>query len=167
LPKSKKETVNKSQAIRDALQAHPDKSPAEIAESLKAKGLDISAQYVSTIRSNAKTKERKTKIVRRRNPGKSPGRNGFGTVQAALHFIREAGGLDQARQALQTVDEIQHALAVGLPSSKLWESVLGYGQAIARLLSLRLPGSTVPAVGMNCPVTDPGNHRTLPSHFPA
>jgi hypothetical protein len=110
LAKSKKEAVNKSQAIRDALQAHPEKSPSEIADGLKAKGLDVNAQYVSTIKSNAKTKGRKTKIVKRRMPGKVPRRNGFGTFQAALHFIREAGGLDQARQALQTIEEIQHAV---------------------------------------------------------
>jgi hypothetical protein len=110
LAKLKKKDINKSQAIRDSLQAHPDKSPAEIAEGLKAKGLDVSAQYVSTIKSNAKAKGRKTKIVRRPKAGEGAGRNGFGPVQAALHFIREAGGLDQARQALQTVEEIQHAL---------------------------------------------------------
>jgi hypothetical protein len=110
LAKSKKEAVNKSQAIRDALEAHPDKSPAEIAEGLKAKGLDVSAQYVSTIKSNAKTKGRKTTIVRRRKAGEGAGRSSFGPVQAALHFIREAGGLEQARQALQTVEEVQHAL---------------------------------------------------------
>jgi hypothetical protein len=110
LVKSKPQSVNKSQAIRDALQAHPDKSPAEIAEGLKAKGLDVSAQYVSTIKSNAKSKGRKRKVVKRRIPGTSPGRNGFATFQAALHFIREAGGLDQAREALQTIEEIQHAV---------------------------------------------------------
>ena len=65
MAKSKKEAVNKSQAIRDALDANPDKSPSEIAEELKARGLDVNAQYVSTIKSNAKAKSRRTKIVRR------------------------------------------------------------------------------------------------------
>ena len=59
MAKTKRETINKSQAIRDALQAHPEKSPSEIAEQLKAKGLDVNAQYVSTIKSNAKAKGRK------------------------------------------------------------------------------------------------------------
>jgi hypothetical protein len=110
LAKTKKASVNKSQAIRDALQAHPQRSPLEIAEGLKANGLEVSAQYVSTIKSNAKTKGPKTKSVKRRKPRASPGRNGFGTFQAALHFIREAGGLDHARRALQTIEEIQHAV---------------------------------------------------------
>lgn len=110
LAKSKKEAVNKSQAIRDALQAHPEKSPSEIAEELKAKGLDVNAQYVSTIKSNAKNKGRKTKLVRRGKAAAGRRRNDFGPVGAALHFIREAGGLEMARQALQTVEEIRHAV---------------------------------------------------------
>jgi hypothetical protein len=89
---------------------HPDKSPAEIAEALKAKGVNISAQYVSTIKSNAKSKERKTKIIRRRKPSDVAGRNAFGAFPAALHFIRQAGGLGHARQALQTIEEIQQAV---------------------------------------------------------
>jgi soluble cytochrome b562 len=104
MAKSKRETVNKSQAIRDALDAHPDKSPSEIAEELKAKGLDVNAQYVSTIKSNAKAKSRRTKLVRR---GRAGSRNGLGPVGAALEFIREAGGLEAAKHALQTVEEIR------------------------------------------------------------
>jgi hypothetical protein len=102
--KSKKEAVNKSQAIRDALDAHPDKSPSEIAEALKAQGLNVNAQYVSTIKSNAKAKDRKA--VTRRKPGRARN-NGFGTVAAALEFIRAVGGIEPAKQALQTVEEIR------------------------------------------------------------
>lgn len=109
MAKSKNEGVNKSQAIRDALQAHPDKSPLEIAEALKAKGLDVNAQYVSTIKSNAKAKGRKTKIVRRKPMGRAL-RNGLGPFGAALEFIRAAGGLEQAKQALRTIEEIQRAV---------------------------------------------------------
>ncbi len=48
-----KEKVNKSQLIREALAAMPDKSPSEIAEALNAKhGLKLPYQYVSTIKSN-------------------------------------------------------------------------------------------------------------------
>lgn len=110
MAKSRKEGVNKSQAIRDALQAHPDKSPSEIAEALKAKGLDVNAQYVSTIKSNAKNKGRKTKLVRRGKAATGRKRSEFGPVGAALHFIRQAGSLEMARQALQAVEEIRHAV---------------------------------------------------------
>ena len=107
MAKSRKDAVNKSQAIRDALAAHPGKSPSEIAEDLKGKGLNVNAQYVSTIKSNAKAKGRRTKLVRRR---KGMGQNGLGSMGAALEFIRAAGGLEQAKHALQTVEEIRQAV---------------------------------------------------------
>jgi hypothetical protein len=110
MARTKKETINKSQAIRDALAAHPDRSPSEIAEDLKAKGLDVNAQYVSTIKSNAKAKGRKRRVVKRRKPGARAARNGLGPVQAALELIRAAGGLEEAKHALQTVEEIRSAV---------------------------------------------------------
>lgn len=105
-----KRSINKSQAIRDALAANPDKSPSEIAEVLKAKGLKISAQYVSTIKSGMKAKHgRARKVVRRRKPGR-PSSNGFAPIDAALQFITAAGGIEQAKQALSTIERIQEAI---------------------------------------------------------
>jgi len=97
--KAKKEAVNKSQAIRDALAANPDKSPAEIAEELKAKGLDVNAQYVSTIKSNAKAKGRKRKLVRLRKPGGREATNGLGPVGGCAGFYPGSGrfGAGQTR----------------------------------------------------------------------
>jgi hypothetical protein len=109
MARSKAAAVNKSQAIRDALDAHPDKSPSEISEQLKAKGLIVNAQYVSTIKSNAKAKGRKTKVVRRKPTGRASS-NGVGLLGAALDFIRATGGLDAAKHALATVDEIRQAV---------------------------------------------------------
>lgn len=97
---------NKSQAIRDALAAHPDKSPKEIAEMLVEKGFKVNAQYVSTIKSNAKIKSRRV-VVRRK--GRSTG-GGSGPMAAALEFIREAGGLAQAQQMLSTIEQIGDAI---------------------------------------------------------
>jgi hypothetical protein len=111
MAKSKREGVNKSQAIRDALAADPDKSPAEIAEELQDQGLKINAQYVSTIKSNSKNKGkgRKKRVLRRRPAGRTP-RNGLGPVGAALEFIRAAGGLEEAKHALETVEQIRQAV---------------------------------------------------------
>jgi hypothetical protein len=105
-----KRSTNKSQAIRDALEANPGKSPSEIAEVLKAKGLKINAQYVSTIKSGMKAKEgRARKVVRRRKPGRASS-NGFAPIEAALKFITDAGGIEQAKQALGTIERIQEAM---------------------------------------------------------
>ena len=106
-----KKSVNKSQAIRDAVEANPGKSNQEIADELKAKGLKVNAQYVSTIKSTSKAKSKK--VVKRRKPGR-PARNGssrdLGPIEAALRFINDAGGMEQAKQALATVEKIQDAL---------------------------------------------------------
>lgn len=110
MAKPKAVSVNKSQAIRDALQSDPKKSPSEIAEQLKAKGLNVNAQYVSTIKSNAKAHAKRRNSVRRMKPSARATGNGLGPFGAALAFIRAAGGLEEAKQTLQTVAEIHQAV---------------------------------------------------------
>ena len=111
---AKKTAVNKSQAIRDALAANPDKSPSEIAELLKADGITITAQYVSTIKSNAKIKTRRRVVARRGRPARRGGGGGAGsnmsTMDAALALIRSAGGLQQAKDVLSTIEQISQAV---------------------------------------------------------
>jgi len=105
---AKKSAVNKSQAIRDALAANPDKSPSEIAEMLKSEGITISAQYVSTIKSNAKIKTKRRVMVRRGRPARAAGgsTSGMSTMDAALSLIKAAGGLEQAKNVLSTIEQI-------------------------------------------------------------
>jgi hypothetical protein len=108
---AKKSAVNKSQAIRDALAANPGKSPSEIAEMLKADGISITAQYVSTIKSNAKIRTRRRVVARRGRPSRG-GRGGDGmtTMDAALALIRSAGGLEQAKNVLSTIEQISQVV---------------------------------------------------------
>lgn len=108
---AKKSAVNKSQAIRDALASNPDKSPSEIAELLKADGISISAQYVSTIKSNAKIKAKRRVISRRGRPARVMGGGGaMNTMEAALALIKAAGGLDQAKNVLSTIEQISQVV---------------------------------------------------------
>ena len=88
---------------------HPERSPSEIAEQLKAKGLDVNAQYVSTIKSNAKAKGRK--VVKRRKPGRLVTGNGSADhiMKAGLHFIVLAGGVEAARERLVGLEELIEA----------------------------------------------------------
>lgn len=101
-----KTPVNKSQAIRDALAAHPDKSPKELSEVLKEQGLKVPPTYISTIKSNMKAKGRpgrkKSKGVKAKGSGGSTN-NG---LMAAVEFVKASGGLDGAKAALKTVEEI-------------------------------------------------------------
>ena len=114
-----KDDINKSQAIRDALRANRDKSPSEIADLLKAQGVDVNAQYVSTIKSNMKKTSNAVRRTRRgiqqagRNSKLGGGnnvRNGLQVINAAVELVKSAGGVDQARAALATVEEIGKAM---------------------------------------------------------
>lgn len=111
-----KEEVNKSQAIRDELKANRDKSPIEIAELLKGKGIEVTAQYVSTIKSNMRKSSRAVHKVRKgiRMAGRRSGgsvTNGFQVINAAVELLKVAGGMEQAKAALSTVEEISKAMA--------------------------------------------------------
>lgn len=107
---AKKAAVNKSQAIRDALAKNPDKSPSEIAEMLKSDGITITAQYVSTIKSNAKIKTRRKVMGRRGRPRGGATGAGLGTMGAALALIKAAGGLEQAKNVLSTIEQISQVV---------------------------------------------------------
>lgn len=118
MAKSKEET-NKSQAIREALRANRNKTPIEIAEMLKARGIDVNAQYVSTTKSNMRKTSRAVRNVRRgiRTAGRKSSLNGvsdFGNgllvIKAAVELLKTAGGIEQAKAALATVEEIGKAM---------------------------------------------------------
>jgi hypothetical protein len=110
-----KAAVNKSQIIRDALQAHPEKTNKEISELLKTQGLKVKATYVATIKGNAKKKRRlkrkgKRIMARRAKVHGTGVGNGMAGIPAALEFIKSAGGLEAAKSALGTVEEIGKAV---------------------------------------------------------
>lgn len=114
-----KEEINKSQAIREALRANRDKTPIEIAELLKGKGVDVNAQYVSTVKSSMRKTSKAVRNVRRgirqagrksRLNGVSNFGNGLQVINAAVELLKAAGGIEQAKAALATVEEIGKAM---------------------------------------------------------
>ena len=118
MPRTKEE-INKSQAIRDALRENPDKSPSEIADLLKAKGIDVNGPYVSTVKTNMRKTRRAVRKMKRgiwragRKSGLVGGtqvNNGLAVMNAALEFMKTAGGMQQARAALSTIEEIGKVL---------------------------------------------------------
>ena len=95
------EKINKSQLIRDQLAKTPDASPTEVAERL-GKGFD--AAYVSTIKSNEKRKAEKK--------GRKPSKNTkllatAEQIALAIKFVKEVGGIEQAKAALDTIERIK------------------------------------------------------------
>ena len=79
-------------------------SIVKLTEVLKAKGLNVSAQYISTIKSNMNKKKARRK---RRGAAKvGPRPVGGASLFAAVELVKVAGGLEAARQALGTVAQI-------------------------------------------------------------
>ncbi|TWT86453.1 hypothetical protein [Neorhodopirellula pilleata] len=123
----KKNGVNKSLEIREYYSANPKAKPLEVVAAMKEKGIDVNAQFVSTVKSNAKKK----KTVRRsapaataskkaapaKKPGRKPGRKpaaaktaggevSFDSLIKAKQLIEEMGGVDNARTALSAYEQL-------------------------------------------------------------
>ncbi|HEX4129227.1 MAG TPA: hypothetical protein VHZ24_04235 [Pirellulales bacterium] len=104
--------VNKSEAIREYLKAHPTKMPKEVAEDLTAKGIPVSAQMVSTIKSKGKVGKR------RGRPGRKPGRPTMKSIQNGAHsaldsafeFVGKVGGLLHAQDLIDRLKTFKERL---------------------------------------------------------
>lgn len=95
---------NKSAAIRDYKAANPSASPKEVAEALEKSGLSVSAQFVSTVLSNAKKKGGKVG-----KPGRTPGRPVAVPVGDLQHLILvkklvdKMGGIEKGKAAVDVL----------------------------------------------------------------
>ncbi|MGD9646445.1 MAG: helix-turn-helix domain-containing protein [Pirellulales bacterium] len=105
----RKRKFNKSAAIREYLESHPETSPKEIADALKAKHkVNVSAQLVSNIKHNmnAKPGKRGPKAGKRR--GRKPGSVGaekfsMQDLLAAKHLVAQLGSVEAATSALKAL----------------------------------------------------------------
>ncbi len=114
---------NKSQAIRDYYAAHPDAKPKEIAAELKKAGIDVSAAFISTIRSTSMGKSKKKKTgksagrpVGRPASGRSPGRPAASSKKSgnisieslikAKALVKELGGIDNVMTTLAALKRL-------------------------------------------------------------
>ena len=110
-----KRKVNKSAKVRDYLKDHPDVGPSEAARALQEYG--VTAALVSNIRSRTRPGLRKK---RRKGVGRPRGASRNGAVRrrtsdvdpvvAAAKLIRICGGVDGAKAALSTADQVASAL---------------------------------------------------------
>ena len=112
-----KPKVNKSQSIRNYKKAHPNHKPAKIAEALGRQGIEVSAQFVSTVLSTSKKKKKigkpgrpKGSGVAKRNqqPGVqvSNGEVSFDSLLKVKQIVIEMGGVRQARAALNALEQL-------------------------------------------------------------
>ena len=97
---------NKSQAIRDYLKQHPDAGPTAIASALNAQeGWKISAAYVSTIKNKTNSSKRAGRRGRRGRPAGGAAVD-MASLKQAKAFCQQAGGINQAKAALDLLAEL-------------------------------------------------------------
>ncbi|QDS92554.1 hypothetical protein FF011L_13010 [Roseimaritima multifibrata] len=125
----KRQGPNKSEAIRTFYENNPNAKPRAVVEALAAEGLEVSAQFVSTIRSKqlatgGKTTKRagRPKKVATKRVTKRASKRGrpaksvipaAGTAQLSLdellkakELIEEMGGIERARASLDALDQL-------------------------------------------------------------
>ena len=124
MPRAKqrgKRDGSKSAAVREYLQKHPTTKPGDVVKALKAEGVDVSYNLVSTLKGKALTvvgnKNDRPKSATNGSAARSehdigngipPGENGIGNgFFAAIEFIRTAGGIDNAKQILEQISIIK------------------------------------------------------------
>lgn len=97
--------VNKAKAIREYSAKHPEAGPSAIAEALnETHGWEISAQYVSTIKSS--DRRRMGITGKRGRPAGSTKEISVGKLKKAKQLAEELGGVQQARAALDALAEL-------------------------------------------------------------
>ncbi len=93
--------VNKSQEIRDYMKDHPDEGPTAVAAALTAKGVDVTPEFVSTVKSTDLRKGKKGKRGkrgRRAVPGSIS--DTIKALESAKKLVDQLGGVSEAKSAI-------------------------------------------------------------------
>lgn len=121
--------VNKSEEVRNYQKAHRKATPTEVSAAMKEKGIEVSPQFVSTIKSNmlAKRKARKAKkaaaassngkatapakrkLKRRGRKAKStaaPDMISLDALIAARKVVQELGGIGPLKEAVAALEKL-------------------------------------------------------------
>ncbi|TWU26194.1 hypothetical protein Pla52o_00470 [Novipirellula galeiformis] len=121
MAKSQVKRVNRAKAIRDYYDSHPKAKPLQVSAELKKQGIEVSTQYISTIRSNSKKKKgnvskpgrpqgKGTRATSEATPSRSPASEKqklyFQSLVRLKEVTREFGGIPQTRAALDALEAI-------------------------------------------------------------
>lgn len=99
--------INKSQAVRDYLKTNRNAMPKDVVEALKAQGIEVSAQTVSTAKFMMKRKRRGKRAAGGRKS--SAGNGEMVSVSALLDakkLIDKLGGIEKAKSALEALSKL-------------------------------------------------------------
>jgi hypothetical protein len=97
---------NKSDAIRKYKAHNSGAGPTAIAEGLSKDGIKVSPAFVSTVLSNDRRKGRKGRRGRRSGGRRAAGSRSLGNLLLAKKLAERMGGVDAARQALDTLAKL-------------------------------------------------------------
>jgi len=115
---------NKSQAIRAYYEANPEAKPKQVVEALAAQGVDVTAAFVSTIKSTSVNKSAKPAKAKRgpkaattsvKAPkaaaakpaaAKASGGVSIDSLIKAKSLVRDLGGIDNALSALAALKRL-------------------------------------------------------------
>ncbi len=113
---AKKQKVNKSQAVRDYAEAHPEATSGEIAAALNKKGIKITANYAANIKSQSKKKRRAKKAPKQtaevavpvveEKPIKTADMVTVEQVKKVAELMKMLGGFRGVDKVLETVKEL-------------------------------------------------------------
>lgn len=96
-----KEKVNKSQAVRDYVRANRQATNKEVADALTKKGIEVTANYVATIKTKAKAK----RLARKAAAPAAPETSAPAAAPAAVK-PGDTITIDQIKKVAQTVKTI-------------------------------------------------------------
>jgi len=100
--------VNKSQAIRDFMQANPTTGPTETAAALTKQGVKVSPAMVSQVKTSAKKKKKPRGRPKATRAAKSaPAKFELSALVAAKKMADQMGGLEKAQAALAALEKLQ------------------------------------------------------------
>ena len=109
---------SKTAAILKYSKEHPNEGPSAISAALSSQGIDVSAQYVSTIKSKfgvAGPRKRRGRRGRKTSPAaprtraaRSGGNDvGYDSLVKAKNFVQSVGGVQNALRILKAYADLQ------------------------------------------------------------
>jgi hypothetical protein len=113
--------LTKTEQVRQALKAHPDKMPKDLAELLQAEGLEVSAAFISQTKTKLGGKKKKggarAIAVAAQKAAAAPGVQAtapalpkdavsLGLLQKAKKLAAQFGSIKEAKQAIDALSQL-------------------------------------------------------------
>lgn len=98
--------VNKTQAVKEYMSQNRKASPKEVSEALTKQGIEVSPNYVSTIKSKLKKRRRRPRKVGAAAASPTD-RLSLSALLDAKRFAERIGNLDKAKELLDALAKLK------------------------------------------------------------